>query len=101
MTLPSLRKHIDQVDRQLLRLLNQRARLALQVGGLKARRGAPIFDGRREAAIVRRLLQANGGPLRATSIREIFREILRHSRELEASATTAVHRPPSTVHRGT
>lgn len=84
-SLPSLRKQIDRVDLRLLRLLNRRAALALRVGRLKARRGLPVFDGRREEQVVRRVTQANAGPLPARAIRQLFREILRYSRKLEMS----------------
>ena len=87
MNLPTLRKQIDRIDRQLLRLLNRRAALALRVGRLKRRRGLPVFDSRREDAILRHVARANRGPLSPTSIRKIFRTVLRQSRQLESSTT--------------
>ena len=93
MSLPSLRKQIDRVDRQLLRLLNRRAALALQVGALKQHRGLPIFDRRREADILRQAAAANRGPLSTRSIRALFQEILRQHRTLEQH-THAHHRVP-------
>ncbi len=87
MSLSSLRKRIDRIDRRLLRLLNQRAALALRVGKLKRTRRQPVFDPQRERRVVRQLLTANRGPLRKPSIRKIFQEILRQSRKLQASAS--------------
>ena len=84
-TLQQLRKRIDQVDRRLLRLLNQRAGLALRVGRLKKRHGRSLFDPRRERAILRRLTSANHGPLPAQAVRAIYREILRQVRRLGQS----------------
>ena len=83
--LPSLRERIDRLDLQLLRLLNQRAVLALRVGQLKRQQGRPVFDRRREAEVLRRLTRANPGPFSSTSVAALFRDILRHSRQLEAS----------------
>lgn len=83
--LQSLRTRIDRIDLQLLHVLNRRAALALRAGRLKARRGLPIFDERRERQVLRRVTQANGGPLSSDALRRIFREILRQSRRLEAT----------------
>lgn len=82
-SLPALRKRIDQVDRSLVRLLNQRALLARRVGALKRRRGLPVFDGKREQAVLRHVIRASRGSLPTTSLRAVFRAILRQSRELE------------------
>ncbi len=86
MTLKQLRKQIDRIDHRLLRLLNKRASLALRVGEVKKRHGHPVFDGGREAEIIRRLTRTNPGPFPARSIQEIFRAIVRNSRRLVASA---------------
>lgn len=68
-----------------MRLLNRRARLAVEVGRIKRGRRLPVFDGRREEAVVRHVIRANRGPLPSSALRTVFRQILRHSRRLEAS----------------
>ncbi len=93
MSLPSLRKRIDRLDRQILQLLNQRAALALRVGRLKRARGLPVFDGRREAMVLRQAGRTNRGPLSHAAIQQIFRDILRHSRQLEAAEARRRKRP--------
>ena len=80
------RNQIDRIDAHLLRLLNRRARLALQVGRLKKRRGLRVFDSTREQAILRRMSRANHGPLPAQAVRAIYQQILRAIRRLEQSA---------------
>lgn len=85
MTLQQLRRQIDDVDRRILPLLNRRARLAVRVGQLKQRQGLKLFDPARERAILRRLSEANPGPLSAEAVRAIYREILRQARRLEQS----------------
>ena len=90
MSLPSLRKQIDRLDLRLLRLLNRRAALALRVGRLKHRQGLAVFDGRREQAVLRQVGRANHGPLTRGSVRRVFREILRQSRQLERSGKKRV-----------
>jgi chorismate mutase/prephenate dehydratase len=83
MPLNPLRKRIDTVDQQILTLLDRRAALALRVGRVKKRLGRPIFDGRREQEILRRLKRLNAGPLPSGAVGRIFREVLRASRALE------------------
>ena len=82
-SLSTLRKRIDRVDRELLSLLNQRARLALRVGKLKRANKVAVFDRRREQAVLRRIARANRGPLSRTAVQSVFREVLRASRRLE------------------
>ncbi len=77
------RKEIDRIDQALLRLLNRRAAAVLQIGRVKKGKGLPVFDGRREERVLRRLFRANYGPLPASSIRQIFRRILKESRSLQ------------------
>ena len=91
MSLPSLRRRIDRLDRQLLRLLNERARLALHVGRLKKSRRLPVFDRRREQAVLRQIARRNRGPLSRASVLQIYRAILRHSRRLETKKQSIDH----------
>ena len=83
MTLDALRKRIDRIDEKLLRLLKERAETALRIGRIKKGQGLPVYDGRREQEVLRRLTRKNGGLLPASSVKAIFREILRRSRGLQ------------------
>ena len=83
MTLNRLRKEIDRIDLHLLKLLNRRAVFAQRIGGLKEEKGLPIFDGKREDSVLRRMIRANPGPLSTAAVRGIFREILSHNRRLQ------------------
>ena len=76
-----LRGEIDRLDDELLRLLNERARLAQQVGELK--NGAPAYRPEREADILRRLSDKNRGPLSAQRLAGVFREVISACRALE------------------
>ena len=78
-----LRQRIDVLDTRLLRLLTQRAKLAVRVGALKKRQGLRLFDPARERAILRRMTQTNRGPLPPQAIRAIYRGILTQIRRLE------------------
>ena len=80
------RTEIDEIDRELLQLLNRRARLAMKVGALKRVAGLPCCDPERERAVLLTLQQANSGPLDQRAIAKLFRRIIRESRRLEAAA---------------
>ncbi len=77
------RKEIDEVDLELLRLLNIRARLALKVGALKRAAALPIVDPDRERIILQRLQEMNSGPLDQRAVDKLFRRIIRESKRIE------------------
>jgi len=79
------RKRIDLIDRKLLNLLNQRLRMALQIGKVKKEMGERIYDPRREKEILEglRLRLRNKGPLKEKDLKKIFRTIISVSRQSE------------------
>lgn len=94
--LDALRVQIDRVDREMLSLLGERARLALQVGELKKTTDAPVYRPEREALIMRKLREANAGPLPGAAIEAIWREIVSACRELERRLRVAYLGPAGT-----
>lgn len=82
-SLAAVRAEIDRVDDKLLALLNERARLAVRVGEIKAHTGGPVYRADREKSIHSRLTAANTGPLDAESVRAIYREIIAACLSLE------------------
>ncbi|MCA1816684.1 MAG: chorismate mutase [Acidobacteria bacterium] len=89
MSIEDWRARIDELDDELLRLLNTRARLAVRIGMLKRRAGLPIEDAERERDVLARARRANAGPLDERAVAEIFRRIILESRRLEARADDA------------
>lgn len=83
MILAKLRKNIDKVDDQLLKLLNERVKLVNNVASLKAKNKLEIFSPEREALILRRLKELNKGPLKNADAEIIFEEILSVCRALK------------------
>jgi chorismate mutase/prephenate dehydratase len=87
--LEALRSEIDAVDRTLVQLLNDRARLAIQIGQVKrhldpsARNGKSIYSPKREQLIFDKLKELNQGPLPQANLNHIFREILSSSVALQ------------------
>jgi len=78
------RKEIDDIDAELLRLLNMRARLALKVGALKQAAHLPFCDPDRERTVLQRLQEINNGPLGERAVSKVFRRIICESRRLES-----------------
>ena len=94
--LKPLREKIDAIDAQLLDLLNQRARVAQEVGHVKAETNAPVFRPEREAQVLRRLGERNPGPLPTPDIQTIFREVMSACRALERRVIVAYLGPVGT-----
>ena len=94
--LPPLRRRIDEIDRELLALLNRRAGVASQIGELKRAEGSPAFRPEREAAVIDGLKAVNGGPLPASSVAPIWREIMSACRALETPTRVAYLGPAGT-----
>lgn len=84
-----LRIKIDALDTELLRLLNERAGVAQQIGEIKSREGLPIYAPERENQVLRSLVERSEGPLRPESIRAIYCEIMSASLALEKNIAIA------------
>lgn len=82
MTLNDHRRRIDEVDRELVRLLNRRAQMSIQVVQLKKDTSLPMWDKTREESILQRVQRANPGPLDAAALLAIFQTILEESRRV-------------------
>jgi chorismate mutase/prephenate dehydratase len=81
--LDSLRRRIDELDRRIVELLNQRAQVVVQVGKAKRADGAPIYAPDREQAVLSRVAQLNQGPLPHKTLQAIYRELMSGSFVLE------------------
>src|SRR3984885_12793671 len=76
--LEQVRRRIDKVDEQIQRLINERARLAQQVGVSKTGGGRTVdfYRPEREAQVLRMARERNRGPLRDEEVLRLFREIM-------------------------
>ncbi len=79
----ALRARVNEVDGELVRLLNERARLVQELGAFKIEQGLPLFDPRREEQILRKVADENPGPIYDSSMRDIFELIMHRIRDLE------------------
>lgn len=88
MDIAALRQRIDLLDDVLLRIFNERARLALEIGHLKKGLDLPVFDPGREKRIFARMKADNPGPLDDGAIVRLFERVIDESRRLERIMTT-------------
>ncbi|MBU3931291.1 MAG: prephenate dehydratase [Pseudomonadota bacterium] len=88
-TLENLRKEIERMDREIVRLLNERAAVSVEIGKIKHAGGREIYDPSREAMVYRHLEEFNDGILSEAALRGVFREILSASRFLQTPTTVA------------
>ena len=85
-SLRTLRERIDKLDLQILKLINDRASLAVEIGKLKADQGGEVFSPAREEEVLKNVLEVNAkneGPLADVTVRAIFREIMSGSRAIQ------------------
>ena len=83
MTLDELRQRIDDLDHQLVQLINERAKVVVEVGELKSKTDKPIYAPDREKQVFTRITQANQGPLPDKTLKAIWRELMSGSFFLE------------------
>ena len=89
MSIEDWRNEIDSIDRELLRLLNMRVRIAIKVGDLKRSAGLPLSDQGREQDVLAHVHEANPGPLDEQGVARIFRRIIRESRRAQEQLANA------------
>jgi len=82
-----IRKEIDRLDNELLKIFNERADLALKIGEIKKEKGLPVYDPDREKRIFDRMRSANPGPLEDNAIVRLFERVIDESRRLERIRT--------------
>ena len=86
LTIDDLRKRIDVIDEQLVRLLNVRVACAVEVGRLKHDMGLAVYQPDREAQVlasVRKEATDLAGPLTAEAVVRIFERIIDEARRAE------------------
>jgi|ERR1041384_5932734 len=83
-TLDELRDDIDRVDEVIVRLLNERARVAVEIGRIKKAANVPIYQPDREKQVIEHVRGiATEGPLGPDAIARLFERIIDEARRLE------------------
>ncbi len=83
MTIEELRMKIDVLDRQLVELISERARVAQMIGHLKAAMSLPVYEPDREKIVYSTVRAANKGPLPDIEMTHIYERILDVMRALQ------------------
>jgi len=83
MSLEELRNRIDELDHQLVQLLNERARVVVEIGKLKNKTGKAVYAPDREKEVFARIAKTNKGPLPDKCLLAIWRELMSGSFVLE------------------
>lgn len=94
--LKNLRKQIDEIDRKIIGLLNERAKLALAIGKLKKQKGKQVYAPDREKEIYELIIKKNKGPIPKPSLKAIYREIMSATLNIEQPVKVAYLGPPAT-----
>lgn len=105
-SLEDLRSQITEISLELVRLLNERADIALKIGAAKRKQGhSNLYDPIREAKLLKQLLEASNGPLADDALAHLLKEVFKASLALqvedahkqllvESKRATAVHIGP-------
>ena len=83
MDIADWRKKIDEIDRQIIRLINERAKCAQEIGKLKRSTDMPIYEPDRERIIFENVRKENQGPLPDLEVRHIYERIIDVMRKLQ------------------
>jgi chorismate mutase len=83
MDISDWRRKIDDVDRRLAALLNERASAVVEIGRLKRNTNLPIYEPDREKEVVANVQQANQGPLAARDLARIYERIMDVMRSIQ------------------
>ncbi|MDO9543487.1 MAG: prephenate dehydratase [Kiritimatiellia bacterium] len=91
-----LRNKIDSLDQKIVRLLNQRAGLAMTIGKVKSHSRTEPYVPSREKIIMNNITKTSRGPLPSSALFSIYREIMSASLALEKNVKVAYLGPPAT-----
>ncbi len=86
MKLSDWRDRIDEIDKKLVELLNERSRCALEIGRLKQEANMPLYQPERENDVLANAENNNRGPLSDAAIRRLFERIIDEARSAERLA---------------
>ena len=86
--LTRLRDAIDRVDEVIVKLLNQRAKYACEIGEIKSILDLPIYVPEREKQVLAHAEEVSAGPLDPGAVRRLFERIIDESRRVERESAT-------------
>jgi chorismate mutase len=81
--LADCRERIDQVDRRILQLLNERTRIVQEIGRAKQFLDLPIYEPKREDEVYQNVTEHKGGPLPSDAVKRVFERIIDEMRSVQ------------------
>jgi chorismate mutase-like protein len=87
--LEDCRERIDVLDRRIVMLLNERARVVEVIGDLKQTQQMRVYEPKREEAVFANITAHNGGPLRPDSLKRIYERVIDEMRTLQRDRMAA------------
>jgi chorismate mutase len=94
-TLDDLRRDIDRVDEALVRLLNERAGMACELGRIKKEMGIEVYQPVREKQVLAHVRDLGSqGPLGPDAIARLFERIIDEARRLERRLVHGIEELP-------
>jgi chorismate mutase len=83
MDISDWRKKIDDMDRRLVALLNERAAAAVEIGRLKRNTSLPVYEPERERMVIANVQRSSSGPLAARDLAQIYERIMDVMRSIQ------------------
>ena len=83
MSIEDWRHKIDEIDRKLVELFNERSKCAIEIGKIKHAQNLRVYDPEREREILRRIKDANPGPLDDEGLQRVFERVIDECRRIE------------------
>jgi len=83
MDIADWRKQIDEMDRKLVELINQRARAAQEIGRLKRNTSMPVYEPDREKQIFENIFRMNQGPLSNHMLQQVYERLIDVMRKIQ------------------
>ena len=77
------RERIDQIDRRLVELLNERTSIVEEIGRVKKEANLAIYEPRREDQVFHNVTTNNHGPLSAEAVKRVFERIIDEMRNIQ------------------
>jgi chorismate mutase len=86
MNISDWRRRMDEIDKKLVELLNERCKCALEIGHIKQQSNIPLYQPAREKEVLNNAEDNNRGPLSHAAIRRLFERIIDEARSAERVA---------------
>jgi chorismate mutase-like protein len=83
MSIEDWRRKIDEIDSRLVELFNERSKCAIEIGRIKHAENLRVYDPAREREILRRIKEANAGPLDDEGLQRLFERVIDECRRIE------------------